>query len=288
MTQAGSHKDSDEPQAVRSPGVFWESMIAEQVNIPGKGHVYAIRQKMADGSWETRDDSSLLDPHNSHMLTPLEEPLWPLPGRPADYGTDLELFNENRKFYEHYLELRDKRCYDVMCSYTFMTWRIEEFDIIPYLDFLGPKGRGKSRALELMALLCYRGWLITHPTVAAVFWVVDRYCPTLLADNYEFWPKETRHELDGLFNAGYRKGARVPRRPREGESGEQLNIYKIFCPKALAGIRAPVDSLASRCIWIRMAKNTREVPLKIDLAWAQKLRDKLLAYRFRHFERRIP
>ena len=35
-----------------------------------------------------------------------------------------------------------------------------------------------------------------------------------------------------------------------------------------------------------MAKNRNPTPLKIDMRWAQQLRDKLLAYRFRQFEKR--
>jgi hypothetical protein len=167
-----------------------------------------------------------------------------------------------------------------------MTWRIEEFDIIPYLDFLGPKSTGKSRSLELLEQLCYRGWRVTHPTAAVVFYVIDLYHPTLLLDNYEFWPKDTRNEIDGLLNAGYRKGAIVPRRRRNNESGPELVCYNVFSPKALAGTRQLVDSLASRCIIIRMTRSQRDVPMRIDMKWAGELRSQLLCYRFRQFERR--
>jgi len=241
---------------------------------------------MSDGSWQTRDDIQFPGSQDEGVLVPLRRPLWPLPGCPIEYGSDMELFKEICEFNQHYLELREKRCYTVISCFILMTWRIEEFEAVPYLDFLGPKNTGKTRALEVLGQLCFRGWNITHPTAAVVFWVIDRYCPTLLADNYEFWPKETRNELDGLFNAGYRRGSVVPRRPREGDSGSELLIYKIFSPKVLAGTRQPHDSLASRCVFIRMARNQGEVPMKIDFAWAQTLRSKLLCYRFRNFQKR--
>ena len=283
----GLEEEHEDPPIVEAPGFVWESRIGEEVQIPGRGLTYAIHEKMADGSWETREDSSILNPDGSgSMLAPLHQPLWPLPGRPEEYGSDVDLFNELREFLQYHEELRDRRYYDFGGSWIFTSYRIEEFETVPYLFFLGPKGTAKSRMLELLALLAYRGWLITHPTVASMFWVIDRYCPTLLADNYEFWPKETRKELDGLFNAGYRRGAIVPRRPREGESGPELTIYKVFGLKALAGTREPPDSLGSRCIFIRTTRNKRKRSLGIDKTWAQSLRNKLLAYRFRHFESR--
>ena len=276
-------KAEDKP--VESAGLLWDSGIAEQVSIPGKGMAYSIHEKMADGSWQTREDSTILDVRNdSRIVSPLKHPLWPLPGRPLDYGSDMELFDEKREYFQHYLELKDKRAFDLASAWVDVTWRTEEFSSLPYLFFIAPPGRAKSRFLELLAEVSYRGWLITHPTVASVFWAVDRYSPTLLADNYEHWPRETRHELDGLFNAGYRRGAIVPRRPREGESGGELQVYRVYSPKAIAGIRVPPDSLASRCAFIHMAKNRRGSPLEIDRDWAQKIRSKQLAYRFRHFE----
>ncbi len=282
-----NHSDErrEEPPTFEAPGFVWESAIGEQIQILGRGYSYAIHEQMANGSWQSREDSSILNRDGS-MLAPLHQPLWPLPGRPEEYGSDLDLFNELREFFQYHEEWRDERCYDLAGSWVFTSYRIEEFQTIPYLFFLGPKGTAKSRALELLRELCYRAWLITHPTVAAVFWVIDRYCPTLLADNYEFWSRETRNELDGLFNAGYRRGAVVPRRPREGESGPELAVYKVFGLKALAGTREPPDSLGSRCAFIRTTKNKRKRSLGIDKAWAQSLRNKLLAYRFQHFETR--
>lgn len=283
MVRNRSEKDEGPPE-VESPGVVRESMIAEQISVQGAGPLYAIHERMADGSWQTREDSSIADPQNSRTLVPLKKPFWDLPSRPVDYGSDEDLFNELKEFFTSHTELRDKRCYGVMSAFVLAGHRIDEFDRTSYVFFLGPIGTAKSRNLELLSLTCHRGWIITHPSAAAVFWITDQYCPTLLVDNYEHWPKETRHELDGLFNSGYRRPGVVPRRPRERESGPGIIAYETYCPKALAGTREPPDSLGSRCIFIRTAANKEKFSLGIDKAWAQKLRDKLLAYHFRHFE----
>jgi len=276
--------DDEKAPRIESPGQVWASTIIEQIEIPGAGHKYAIHEQMPDGTWPTREDSSFPDPTGKGVYIPLKQVPWPLPGSPLDYENETALHSEIVKFLRHYWESRDEIVYDVLACFILMTWRFEEFKVVPYLDALGPKGTGKSKLLELLASVSYRGWFMTHPTPAAIFWIVDRYHPTLLADNYEFWAKENRRELDGLFNAGYRRGATVPRRPREGESGADLDIYDVYCPKAISGTREPSGALESRCIRIRTTRTRHATPMEIDEAWARELRSKLLQYRLRHLE----
>jgi hypothetical protein len=214
----------------------------------------------------------------------MKQPLWPLPGRPSDYATEKELFQEIVKFLRHHWEARDESACMIQAAFILMTWRFEEFRVVPYLLFLGPKGSGKTRALELLALLCYRGRLETDPTPAAFYWLTHMYHPTLLCDNYEYWAKEKRRELDGLFNAGYRRGATVARRRREAESGPELVSYNVYCPKCLSGTREPSGALESRCIRIRTVRAHRGLPMFIDETWAKELRSKLLQYRLKHLE----
>jgi hypothetical protein len=273
---------------LESPGLVSKLAILEQVVVPGGLFKYARHEQLGDDSWRDGIVDDFSDGNATYL--PMKHPLWLLPGPPIDYDSDEALFREIGDFVKHHHELRDSRSYDVLASFSMMTWRIEEFDVVPYIDFLGPKGTGKTRGLELLQQLTYRGWLVTHPTSAVCFYVVDRFTPTLLADNYEFWPKETRRDLDGLFNAGYRRGMVVPRRPREGEgNGSELLVYKVYSPKALAGTREPVDSLASRCIRIRTSRNQAETPIEVDAEWGRVLRCKLLAYRFKHLEsKRVP
>jgi hypothetical protein len=271
-------------ESVESPGLILPSTILEQIQVPGGLFKYAAHEQLGDNTWRDSVIDNFPDP-SGKLRVPMKNQLWLLPGIPADYGSAQELFDELVDFGKYHHELRDNRSYEVLACFELMTWRVEEFHVVPYIDFLGPKGTGKTRGLELLRQLTYRGWLVTHPSPAVVFWVVDRYAPTLLADNYEFWPKETRRDLDGLFNAGYRRDMVVPRRPREGEgNGAELLVYRTFSPKALAGTREPVDSLASRCITIRMSRNQSEKPIEIDAKWGATLRSKLLSYRFHQLE----
>ena len=269
---------------LESPGLVFQSAILEQVTDSGL-QKYAVHEQLGDNSWRDNMVSDFPDPNGKGIYTPMKHPLWKMAGTPIDHESDEQLVKEIIEYLKYHHELRDQRSYEVLACFCLMTWRIEQFNVVPYIDFLGPKGCGKTRGLELLEQLTYRGWLVTHPTAAVIFWVVDRFGPTLLADNYEFWNEETRRDLDGLFNAGYRRGMVVPRRPREGDgNGSELLVYKVFSPKVLAGTREPVDSLASRCITIRMSRNQSEKPIEADAEWGMILRSKLLNYRFRHHE----
>jgi hypothetical protein len=277
---------SEKRTKIKTPSFTINGMvILEQV---GRG-MFAIHEKMPDNSWRTSEASDFPEPNGKGVLVPLQRLLWPMSGMPIDYDNESALFNDLIEFFKKHECLRDANAYEILAAFTFLTYRLDyEFSATPYLDALGPKGTGKTRLLELLSQVCYRGWLVTHPSPASVFYVVDRFAPTVLADNYEFWAKETRRELDGLFNAGYRVGMVVPRRPKDESGGNELEVYKVFCAKAVSGTRVLSDALDSRCIRMRTARSTEPMPMFIDLGTACQLRSKLLAYRFKHFEAPIP
>jgi hypothetical protein len=280
--------DDEKAPRIESPGQVWASTIIEQIEVPGAGYKFAIHEQMPDGCWRTREASEFPDPSGKGIYVPMKQPIWSLPEVPLDHESESALLKEIIEFIRHHAEVRDEFVYIIMACWVLLTWRFEEFRVVAYLNFLGPKGTGKTRFLEILESLCYRGRLVTSPSPASVFWVVDRYRLTLLADNYEYWPKETRRELDGLFNAGYRRGALVLRRPREAESNVDLDVYKVYSPKALSGTRVPGPALESRCITIRTTQARRPMPMRVDETWARRLRSKLLQYRFRHLEKPAP
>jgi hypothetical protein len=117
-------------------------------------------------------------------------------------------------------------------------------------------------------------------TMPVVFRACDIWHPTLFLDETEVYLRKERSEIMHLLNAGYRKGFPATR-IEDTEEGLKVKIFDCFGFKALAGTRAFVDTLKSRCIIFNMSKATREIKTKIDPARAEDLRKKLLMYRFR-------
>jgi hypothetical protein len=117
------------------------------------------------------------------------------------------------------------------------------------------KQSGKTRLLDVLELLAAKPWRVIMPSEAVVFRKIDADTPTLLLDEVDaiFGPKANSNMegLRALLNAGNRPGTKVPR--CVGPS-QELKNFKVFCPKALAGIRDLPDTVADRAIPIRLKR----------------------------------
>jgi hypothetical protein len=125
------------------------------------------------------------------------------------------------------------------------------------------KQSGKTRLLDVLELLVAKPWRVITPSEAVVFRKIDVDTPTLLLDEVDaiFGPKANANfeGLRALLNAGNRPGTLVPR--CVGPS-QELKSFKVFCPKALAGIRDLPDTVADRAIPIRLKRRAPGEPVQ--------------------------
>lgn len=201
----------------------------------------------------------------------------------GEYGTEESLYDEVRMFYVDHLDVQNELLYDVYASFTLMTWRVEDFKVVPYLFFLGPLSSGKTRSLECLRVLGYRGLMSSSMTAAAIFRALEQWHCLLLLDESEVYNREVMIEVLALLNAGYRRGnyaIRIERLVKDGPP--ELGMFDVFGPKAIAGTEELKNTLQSRAILTAMSKNVKPVPIFIDENRAQKLRNKLLMYRFKN------
>ncbi len=95
------------------------------------------------------------------------------------------------------------------------THSVECFDTTPRLAILSAeKVCGKTRLLEVLNHICASPVFTPNLTTAALFRLIDARQPTVLLDEADaiFNPRAHNfEELRGLLNAGYRRGATVPR-----------------------------------------------------------------------------
>ena len=215
---------------------------------------------------------------------------WMLPPEPIDYGTPEELWKECYDFVYDHLDIMNEELYHVYVGWVIHTWVVERFDSVPYLHFFGERNTGKTRALDLLNLLCYRPMLSPSVSGAAVYYAMDYYHPTLLLDEFEMYEKqaERKAEVIGVLNAGYRRGQGVYRVGSVSEGNPTLRRFSVFGPKALSSIEDLPPALDSRCITFIMVRAFKKIRRLIDKDWAQQLRGKLLKYRFDHLFDPIP
>lgn len=136
---------------------------------------------------------------------------------------------------------------------------MEHWDSTPRLGFLSPEpGSGKSRALEVTALLVPRPVETVNATPAYLFRKVGDPdgLPTLLYDEIDtvFGPKAKDNEdVRGMLNAGHRKGAVAGRCVMKGKAVETEEL-PAYCAVALAGLGNLPDTITTRSVIIAMRR----------------------------------
>lgn len=216
---------------------------------------------------------------------------YPLPWNITHYpekSTFDEAHKEIRDFIYTHGDLIDEKYYTIVTSWAIVTWFKPIFDAVPYLFFIGPPASGKTRLLEMLEALSYRGIISVSVTPAALFRLVNSWQTTNLID--EAQGQLDRNTESGqanymILNSGYKRSGKAIR--CEGENNEP-RIYNTFSFNALAARRHLYFDLEQRCIKIPMVKAARPLPKKIDYEWAEKIRAKLLYLRLCNLETIVP
>jgi Protein of unknown function (DUF3631) len=168
------------------------------------------------------------------------------------------LVSNLKTFIRRYVVMTDQQL-TVVALWVIHTHCIWAFEQTPYLSVTSPEKQcGKSRLLEVLELLVREPWSAIGPSEAVMFRNIHFKTPTLLLDEVDtlFNPK-TADRYEGhraILNAGHRKGSRVPRcvGPKQ-----EIQEFRVFCPKVLAGIGNLPETVADRAIPIRLKRRTR-------------------------------
>lgn len=132
-------------------------------------------------------------------------------------------------------------------------YAIEAANTTPYLRLKSATPEaGKSTLLEVLYLLLgeTRAELVANTSPAVLYRLLDESTVALLFDETDNTlarrKDDASRDLLGLINAGYRRGMTVMR--MEGSRTFKVRRFKVFGPKALAGINDLADTIESRCI----------------------------------------
>ena len=209
-----------------------------------------------------------------------------LPTKPEEYDTDEKLDQEIKDYINKWLDVPS----DVL---QFAVWNIkrswvyERFHTLNYLRALGDTGQGKSRFLDTLGYIHYKPIATSGASTAApVFRIIDKWHGTLIMDEADFQNSDEAQDIIKIINQGYEKGRYVMRCDMENKNN--VNFFDPFCPKILATRKTFEDkAVESRCITQVMVGTKRR-----DIKWnlnkdfwdtTEKLRNKLLMWRFRNF-----
>ncbi|WP_232535210.1 DUF3631 domain-containing protein [Nocardia terpenica] len=163
---------------------------------------------------------------------------------------------------EKYVRFPSEHCSVAVALWAAHTWAVRAFYVTPRLVLDSPEpGSGKTRVLELLALLCQSPKLTLSTTTAALYRriaLAGDAPPTILQDEADAVFGRTANpqteDLRALFNAGYKRGATVDR--CEGDSRNmKVREFPVFAPLALAGISGHLPAtILTRAVTIHMRR----------------------------------
>lgn len=180
----------------------------------------------------------------------IELPVYARDIEPWSESVDLCSLLENIKhLFEKHIVLTDGVA-DVLALWTVFSHSYDAFQLNPRLAITSPeKECGKSTLLTLLDLLVRRPFYTSNITTAAIFRTIDAYKCTLLIDEADTH-LSGHAETTGILNSGHARRTAVVART-VGDNYEP-RPFSTWAPVAIALIGKLRDTLASRCIPIKM------------------------------------
>ncbi len=217
-----------------------------------------------------------------------------LPSAPESFGSEAELLSEIRAFIHRYVDV-SPLFEEIASYYVLLSWVYDAFNELPYLRLRGDPGSGKTRFLLTVGSLCYKPIFASGAsTVSPIFRILDAFRGTLIIDEGDFRFSDERAEIVKILNNGNAKGFAVLRSEVTGMKEFDPRAYTVFGPKLVATRGFFEDrALESRCLTEEMGqlRLREDVPISLPSSYkaeAQKLRNKLLLFRFLNFKRCAP
>jgi putative DNA primase/helicase len=153
-----------------------------------------------------------------------------------------------------------------------LTYLTDVVSVLPRLLLTSPtKACGKTRLLTVLGDLVRRPLPASSISAAALFRIIETGKPTLLLDEMDNARLEEASDLKAVLNSGHIRGCAYTLRC-VGDHHE-VRCFSTWAPIALAAIGRLPDTVASRCVSVRMERPRagqtveplREYRLKADL-----------------------
>ncbi len=180
----------------------------------------------------------------------------------------------------------------VAAAWVAAAWQAEIWDRFPHLAVTSPEKRcGKTRLLQLLAMVAPNATNTTNISPAAIYRLVALRRPTLLLDEAQSITRrgsESSEILRELLNAGIDRDAKVIR--VGGEGHDQIQEFEVYSPKVVALIGDLDGVLADRCLPIYLRRKMPDedvLPFRSRLVdpTGRELHDRLAAWVDEHADR---
>jgi hypothetical protein len=178
-----------------------------------------------------------------------------------DYRTGLRFLNGEvsktfREIAEQYVEKLkryiafwwDERLYSLCAAWAISTYFKEVYSAFPRIPIAGAFGTGKTRLTLSMVNAAYHGYVVTDPSEAAIFRMVEALGVTLGID------EKFINAVEAIVDVGYKRGVEVPR--VEKTSAEEFTIkgFNVYHAAVYNSQNLPKERALQRSIPIIMQR----------------------------------
>lgn len=215
----------------------------------------------------------------------LADPMWELPTGVDDAQYD-QLWEDVREWIYKYWVAGDgnDHIYEGLTAFALSTWIRPNLDFLPHIMVMGQFSGGKTRLLNTLARISYRGVAPVSLTAPSLFRSLDVYNVTMFISEYHDLPYELREEIDAVIKGAQKRGEMVLRAQGNADGSFDPDWFRIFSHIGIGTQYDPADDIISRCLYIQTAAADREIPMRFREENAAALRDRLLYMRFRLLE----
>ncbi len=204
---------------------------------------------------------------------------WDPPRRLIECEPD-ELYQDVRGFIKENVDFRFSALYDLCAAWAFHTWFLPYFRATTHLLFVGVTKTGKTRALETLKSISYRGELGVSLTQAALFRSIDKKKITPFISEYQDLRAEEKVEIDAVIKGGQKRGEIIWRSVITPSKDYDVLTFDPFTAMAIGTQFTVREDIANRCFQIKMEEAVRRVSKFVDYEKAQFLKEQLCYLRF--------
>lgn len=291
IQSAKQHKSTPTISAQLPDGSLLE-MVYDPVQKQSAFVLWQEGKWSVEAGFEISPSSRLLPYSPGNNLVKNEVVLFP--SEPQEYGSEDELLGEIQSFIHRYVDVTP--LFEKIASYyVLFSWVYDGFNELPYLRLRGDPGSGKTRFLLTVGSLCYKPIFASGAsTVSPLFRIIDAFRGTLIIDEGDFRLSDEKAEIVKILNNGNARGFPVLRSEVSPKREFNPTAYSVFGPKLVATRGFFEDrALESRCLTEAMGQQRLRDDVPINLPPVHKeealqLRNKLLLFRFRNFNKRKP
>ncbi len=146
---------------------------------------------------------------------------------------------------------------ETLALWALHTYAYQLRDVTTYVGLESPEKRcGKTTLLAVLSELVHRPVVAANISPPAFFRVIQVMQPTLLIDEADTFLQGNDEGRGKNGDAVPMDRDFIPRVPAGFSGGSQLASFSCWCPKIMAAIGRLPDTLADRCIVIRMQRKT--------------------------------